>query len=260
MTHAELLEEEPLTIEKMPNLTQEEAAAFVEKNIKKLPQNMTEGLITADMISCIDDRKTDGEPKIRIPGAGLGLLMDTLGAHLEISNEDLATAVEQALGGKLSYHTDKNHEGDPLKCAGCGHCAGALSKPGEYLLTPEAVAFLQKKYLPQLDKKCIAPEVYPGDHGANGVLILKGPISITSEGDELVYVYHPDFHKLAIEQIARKISDMHPDLDADIVAAAIWDSAQERLGHTVHHLAEHLPKFEVTQSEDGKVEVKKVDF
>jgi hypothetical protein len=237
----------------MEKMTLEQAIDFAKKNAVPLPEKMR-GMITADMLSCIDDRKTDGDPKIRIPGAGLGILMDTFGAKLNLSPEQILAAVEKALGGKLSYHTDKAHEGDALKCAGCGHCAGALAKPDDYLLTPEAVAFLQEKFLPDLDKACVPPEVYEGKHNAKGVIILSDTTTLTSSPDEMVYSYHPGLHRKAIDQIAAEIAQLH-ELNAQEVAEAIWASAQERLGHTVHHLADGLPQFKVSQTESGEVNV-----
>lgn len=251
MTTAENLPTIETTMEKM---THTEAIEFAKKNVIPLPEAMTTKPLQAVMMACIDDRKNDGDAKIRIPGAGLGILMDTLGAKLSLTPEQVLSAVEKALGGKLSYHTDKSHEHDPLKCAGCGHCAGALGKPDEYLLTPEALAFLNEKYLPTLDQSCVAPEVYEGSHGAKGVMIVDGPITLTSDKDTMVYVYHPELHKMAIEQIAGEIAELY-ELNGREVADAIWASAQERLGHTVHHLADGLPQFKVSKNEVGEIVV-----
>jgi hypothetical protein len=246
--------EQTLETKHMQTLTKDEAIKLVQERVLNLPENFIEGPITADMMSCIDDRKTDNEARIRIPGAGLGVLMDTLGAGLNLTPEQVTSAVEKALGGKISYHTDKAHEGDELKYAGCGHCAGALKDPQKYLLNDESLSYLNTNYLPQLDEKSGTPEVYEGSHNAKGVMVVDGPITMTSSSDDMVYVYHPTMHRKAIDQIAKEIAELH-ELNANDVAEAIWKSAQERLGHTVHHLADGLPQFKVTKSESGEIEV-----
>jgi len=245
-----------ISLEKPPmtKLTHDEALALAKKDCVALPENIISGEITAADMSCIDDRKNDGEAKARIPGAGLGVLMDTFAAGLDLKPEEVAEVVESTLGSKISYHTDDAHIHDPLRCAGCGHCGGALSDPEHYLLSPEVVTFVKETYLPKLDERKVEPEIYSGKHNSKGVMIINGPITMTSDNENMVYVYHPELHRKAINQIAAKIAEKY-ELNAGEIAEKIWNAAQKRLTVTVEHLAEGFPQYQVSKNETGEIEI-----
>src|SRR5512146_193804 len=84
-------------------------------------------------IRCISDRASAAENKdhpIAIPGSGLGLVMDVLGAatllrrggtHVELGPEEVIGAVQRAIS-VINFHTDeKSVKNKGLPCGGCGH-------------------------------------------------------------------------------------------------------------------------------------------
>ena len=221
-------------------------------------------------LRCIDDRASnsdDRERPIAIPGGGLGLVMDALGAftilrrkgkHASVEPEEVIAAVERAIG-PITFHTDeKSVTNKGLICGGCGHCNGALADPVTYLLSESDAKYFIERGLSDLKEKLNAcgekPTVYVGAHAAKAVMIVEGEkrgLMSVGESGEQVYVYHKDFHELLLKSIARQLQPLMVKHSQDVsekeLATALLESARERLSVTMEKLAATLPRFVVSK-------------
>lgn len=246
----------------------EKAKEFVAQNAYKFPEEVIKQFESGEFpftLECIDDRRggEQGELVLAIPGAGLGVVMDVLGGvktledqtggEFKITPLQVYEAVRNVLG-TVSYHTDQANvdNNNPLSCAGCGHCAGALKSPEKYLQTEEAVDFISNKILPELKESQILPSVYLGEHDASLVVIIDNLIDgIKSKGEGVqAYVYNKAWHEKILEAISKNLTE-GSSLSSDEIFTALKEAKDVRLGHTVHHLADDKPKFLV--GEDGEV-------
>lgn len=246
----------------------EKAKEFVAQNTYKFPEEIIKQFESGEFpfkLECIDDRRggEQGELVLAIPGAGLGVVMDVLGGvkilndqtagEFKLTPEEAYTSVQNVLG-TVSYHTDQanvdNH--NPLFCAGCGHCAGALKNPGDYLQTEEAVDFVGNKLLLDLKQSGVLPSVYPGAHDASLVVIVDNLTDgITSKGEETqAYVYNKAWHEKILETISKKLAEGQ-SVSSDEIFSALREAKDVRLNHTIEHLAKNHPKFVL--HEDGDV-------
>ena len=254
-----------------------DAEQYVKEN--SYPLDFTDYSKIGLELRCIDDRASGSEDKerhIAIPGAGLGLVMDVLGAftllrrkgkHATLRPQEAVSLVEKTIGSIL-FHTDDHHEGHGSLCAGCGHAHGALTEPTPYLLTEEDAKYFFEYCLIDLKDKLhvrgLKPVVYKGPHSAKAVMIVEGTdIGLSSIGrsGDAVFVYHKTFHELLLKLIAHEIAPLLSEHTQGIseqeIEESIQESARIRLGVTVKKLAAALPKFEVRR--DQALFVKKLD-
>jgi hypothetical protein len=246
---------------------------FVNDHVIEFTQERQNELetFTADSLRCIDDRASEvgnlRDEELAIPGAGLGVLMDVLaGLNIENLSKELspkeAALIIEELIGPPSFHTDEDHEGESLACAGCGHCAGAMKDPKKYLLSHEAVAFLPS-YIRELGSR-VEPAVYRGKHEAKAIVIVDSfshglP---TTDGESRVYVFHRAWHRRILDELATRIANQIIANDESLrsrgesfrrqlnrsLSESFWKAAEERLQATIKHLAPTLPVYVVSHT------------
>jgi hypothetical protein len=226
-------------------------------------------------LRCIDDRASNSDDRtcnVAIPGGGLGLVMDTLGAftllrrkglHATLHPDEAVEVVEKAIGS-VSFHTDDHSEGHASLCAGCGHAHGALTDPVAYLLTEEDAKYFFEFCLHDLKNKLhekgMKPTVYKGPHAAQAVMIAEGTeVGLPSVGKsgEAVFVYHKTFHQLLLTLIANGIAPLLKDhtkgISEEDFEKVLHESAEIRLGVTLKKLAVGLPRFLVAHGKNFSV-------
>ncbi len=239
-------------------------SAYVRENSR--PLSLTHKGPIGLRLRCIDDRASDSDDcdrPIAIPGGGLGLVMDVLGActllrragkHVSIEPKEAIALVERAIGS-INFHTDeKSVQNHGVVCGGCGHCNGALVDPVKYLLSESDARFFMESGLAELKEKLkasgIKPTVYTGAHAAAGVMVVMGEdVDLPSVGvsGEHVYVYHQDLHQMILKLIAhelhRSLAHHSQRLSEQELETALVQSAQQRLAVTLEKLAKDLPQF-----------------
>lgn len=247
-----------------------DAKKYVEENSYPLvlPDKKDLGLA----LRCIDDRASDSDDRARgisIPGAGLGLVMDVLGAftllrragkHATLAPSEAIAAVERAIGA-ICFHTDdKSVKNRGLACGGCGHASGALADPLKYLLSEGDAEFFIEKGLgvikDGLKSRGVKPAVYHGAHAASAVIIVEGTdVGLPSVGKsgERAFVYHQDLHEMLLQLVAAEIAPLLAShtkgIDEEALASALRESARMRLDVTLEKLAAGLPRFVVDKRE-----------
>ncbi|GEM_PF-2266929 len=221
-------------------------------------------------LRCVDDRENrtheNGLPDIAIPGAGLGLVMDAFaglnllekekGVTIHIDAKRIVEVVEGVVG-EISFHTDEDNirEDNPLICAGCGHCAGAIKDPEAYLLTDSAIHFLKGSLLPRLTEQGEKPTVYKGAHGAKAFFIIDAEdVGLPAQsGDSQAYVYNRALHEKAIREIGKRLySGLYVErVSEDEFVEIFLRATEKRVGETVFRLARTLPKYRILQGKEG---------
>lgn len=252
-----------------PSAVPFDAETYVKENKYRLA--ITDYSIIGKSLRCIDDRASNSEDRerdIAIPGAGLGLVMDVLGAftllrrkgkRAALSPQEAVIAVERAIGA-IPFHTDDHHEGHASLCAGCGHAHGALTDPASYLLTEEDARYFFEFCLSDLKDKLhskgLAPVIYRGPHAAKAVMIVEGTdvgLPSVSKSGDAVFVYHKTFHEILLTLVANQIVSLLGENPQEVgereLEETIYESARIRLGVTVNKLAAALPKFKVEHTQ-----------
>lgn len=223
-------------------------------------------------LRCIDDRSSQTEGRghdIAIPGGGLGLVMDALGAltllkrngkHVTASPQDVIEVVEYSIG-PITFHTDeKSVKNRGVACGGCAHCSIALADPVAYLLSESDAQYFSEHGLLDLKEKLklrgAKPAVYVGAHEAHAVITVCGTeVGLPSVGvtGEHVYVYHKDFHRLLLTLIAHELAALFgthsKGISSDELEGTLHESAATRLGVTLKRLAVGLPQFVVCKKQ-----------
>lgn len=246
-----------------------DAARYAEENSYRI--DITDYSTIGLSLRCIDDRASGSEKKARdiaIPGGGLGLVMDALGAftvlrrkgkHAVLSPQEAVAAVERAIG-VVDFHTDDTHgKHHSSLCAGCGHAHGALTDPAMYLLTEGDAKYFFEFCLHDLAGRLrtrgLVPVVYRGEHAAKAVMVVEGTdIGLPSIGKtgDAVFVYHKSFHEILLTIVAHEIAPLLSGHTRGITERELEDSMHEsartRLGVTVARLAASLPRFLVTRT------------
>jgi len=218
---------------KPKKLSLAEAQDYVAKNHFEIPKDLIRypSIPPADFLRCIDDRehrKGEELPLIAIPGGGLGLVIAVFRAihQLEEKKKRTFSLIEpqqivdriEHLIGIPHFHSDENHDGDILPCAGCGHCAGAINVND---LSAQSVAFLKDSYIPGLVKRGIRPTVYQGEHAASAVFIIKdfhtGLTPYSKGNGPRAYVLNKEWYKYIVSQMCDELFfdpflEMAPDL------------------------------------------------
>jgi len=230
------------------------------------------------LLRCIDDRASDSddcERPVSIPGGGLGLVMDVLGAftllkrkgtHATLAPEEAIAAVERAIGCVLFHTDEKSVTNRGVACGGCGHCNGALTDPVKYLLSETDANFFLERGVADIKERLksrgLKPAVYHGAHAAKAVITIEGTdIGLPSIGKsgEHVYVYHKDFHEKLLALIAHEIAPLlsahTKGVSEKELVSALIESARVRLSVTVEKLAKQLPKFVVRKQPSLTVSV-----
>ena len=228
------------------------------------------------VLRCIDDLSPDSEDRTRdiaIPGAGLGLVMDALGAftllrrrgkHATLMGEEAINAVERALGVILYHTDDKSAKNKGVLCGGCGHCNGALVDPVKYLLSGSDAKYFVEAGLEdikgRLKLRGVKPVVYAGGHNARAVFIIESlEVGLPSVGktEERVYVYHRLFHErflsLIAHELAPLLSSHTQGVSEEELASMLIESARTRLEVTVNKLAATLPKYAIQNKPEVSV-------
>lgn len=250
------------------------AESFVEENKYSIPSDHSKiGL----QLRCIDDRASnslDRSRDIAIPGAGLGLVMDVLGAftllrrngkHATLTPEEAIGAVERALCA-VYFHTDeKSVKNKGVACGGCGHCNSALIDPVKYLISENDAKYFFEHGLSDIKERLkkwgVKPTVYTGSHNAHAVIVIEsdnfGLPSVGKSGEQ-VYVYHKKFHELLLELIANELTSLLSSHSQGVsekeFVDALHESARARLSVTLDKLASELPKFLVTNEQSISVQ------
>lgn len=228
-------------------------------------------------LRCIDDRSSNSDDKkrdIALPGGGLGIVMDMLGAltllrrkgkHVSLNPRDAIDFTEKTIGA-ITFHTDeKSVKNRGVACGGCGHCNGALVEPVKYLLSEndakyfldEGLAYLKDRLKLRGEK----PTVYIGHHEASAVLIVAhqhlGLSSIGKSG-ERAYIYHKYFHEVLLSllahQFASELGGHAQGVGDKELEEAFLESARIRLSVTVQKLAADLPTYLVGSQSKTSVE------
>lgn len=243
-----------------------DAKRYVEEN--NYPLSILDFSTIGLKVRCIDDRASDSQDRARdiaLPGAGLGLVMDVLGAftilrrkgkHATLAPQEAVEAVERTVGPILFHTDEKSVKNNGVLCGGCGHCNGALVDPVKYLLSGSDAKYFVEVGLADLEQKLklrgVHPVAYTGGHGACAVFTIEDlEIGLPSVGKsgERAYVYHKNFHEMFLSLIAHELAPSLATHTQGVVeeelARSLIESARARLDVTILKLAGTLPKFSV---------------
>ncbi len=235
-------------------LTREEAAGKLARTARLMtppPRNWHGGW------RCIDGRERRGH-LLAAPGGALGFLFAVAAAAEQWARAtgrrvpalaDLLGPVEAYFGGGLSTHTDDHHADDPLRCAGCGHCAGALKEPERYGIAryaPDLRDYLLRATMPS--------NVLEGPHREGAVFDVPEAVAMPgSEGDGVdAFILHGRAWKQTLGDLALPVG-MAIDADPQAFPGLVLELGARQLGVTDKRLADGLPHLSVEVGENGSI-------
>lgn len=205
---------------------------------------------------CVDGRNDGAD--LAGPGGALGALFAVCaGLESFVPAEELPdvagvyAAVREAMGEVMTTHTDDHHAEDGLRCAGCGHCNGALADSQKYGIVHYAAGL--KEMIDQdstMERKTLT-----GGHAEGAVLVLDSNVRMPGRdaSGASSFVFHADAWAELLHHLSKAVADRF-GFDVDALTHAVDEAAKQQLAATLERLAKGLPTYKVSQK-DGEFEV-----
>lgn len=246
-----------------------EAIQFVEENVREMESG---DRFDAEHWACVDGRIAENYDRFTAPGGVLGIEYAVIGGlqayekecgSVGIMFDRLSNAIEKKFGGMTCHSDDHSVNGGKTRIsAGCGHCNGALEMAEEYGL--EHYAHPLEVHIDELKDRGVSPEILSGSHNEEAVFVIEQSANGKSltlpgtgrDGRQAFICHLDDWLEVVGSLVSEVVNCATGSVDAVKLYKYIQTAAKHQLGVTLRRLAEGLPVYHISVSQN---EIRKIN-